>query len=368
MEDCPAVSSGGHFDGLHAPLPGGCRAAAPLARRLTVDGEPADLVGDLRVEPAGDPHALVCAVHAGRELAAAAGAEGPPVVDDLGARGDLRQAQAQLVDATGAVGLGHLLRAAGRQVEVRALRFGPGVDALGVGDAEVAEPVDDVGRRVRGVEGPHACRVGELPVVDVVEVRVVLHRHAHRLAVRHRHLDDRAAGVVVGVGDQRPRERRSDLAVHDVLEGRVEHRLAVEFDLDVADRRHVTVGLVREPHRGDLARTRAVGDHAAFFALAQARVGAVEPVVVAPGPVVAGELPALLGSAQLREAGGIAVGVPADGSLRRGGILRLPVRAVRTAGVDQDHRRRQGGHAEVGSGLPRQPSAGATVELSSAAF
>ena len=62
-----------------------------VADRLAVDEQPRHLVGDHRVDTAGQPHPVVVPVHGDGERAAAAGAERPAVVADPGARHHLRQ-------------------------------------------------------------------------------------------------------------------------------------------------------------------------------------------------------------------------------------------------------------------------------------
>ncbi len=205
----------------------------------------------------------------------------------------------------------------GRQVEVPPDRRATG-SRLGIGDPERAEPREDVFGGVAGVEGPHALGVGECAVVDVVEVRVVLHRDPHRFAIRHRHLDHHAAGGVVGVGDQWPFEGGTQLPVDHVDQRRVQHHPTVELDHDVAGAGDVAEGFASGPDRGNFAGAGVFGDDTTAARMTQAGIGALESVVIPAGPVVTGELPRLFRAAQLRQSVKIAVRFPAYWAFRRG--------------------------------------------------
>ena len=98
-------------------------------------------------------------------------------------------------------------------------------------------------------------------------------------------------------------ERSAELTVHDVLERGVQHHLTVELDPQRAGLSDIP-GVAEEapggPDRLELAGPGVLGDHTAPVDQIQAGVGAEEAVVVATGPVEAGELPGIDPGGQLR--------------------------------------------------------------------
>jgi hypothetical protein len=184
----------------------------------------------------------------------------------------------------------------------------------------------------------------------VVEERVVGGGDQHRVPVGHGDLDRDAAGGLVGVGDERPRERRADVAVDDPLQVGVEDGDPVEHDPEVAGGADVAL-VAGEPDRVDLAGPSVLGEHAAGTVGAQAGVPTDEPVVVAAVAAEAGELLGLGAASQIRQEVEAPVGVPPDrpvpGPGLRGGRGDRREPEQDKGSTNQDGESRHRGHLSI---------------------
>ena len=298
-------------DHLVGPLRTLGRQRRPLTRLDAVHEDLRALVADPQIHPADQFHTGIGRVDLERELAAPD--ERTTVVGERlqVEADDLWQLQPECAELTGAVSVGQRQLLAGGKVHGLARRFGARLGRLGVLRPERLHHGDDVLGLVGRVEGLDPARVRELAVVDVVEERVALDGHPHRLLVRHRDADVDATTGLERVGDQRVDEGRAQLAVDNILQTRVDHLLAVHLDGDGAGLAHIAL-VAGEPDRGDLARTGVLGDHAAGRRGAQAGVLAVEAVVVGAVAAETGELLGADTGRKLRQPVELTVDVPSD--------------------------------------------------------
>lgn len=273
------------------------------------------LVTDVGVQPSGQSDAAVGRVDAHRELAVrpAVATEGAAVVGEVDRRGwceQLRNTQLQGGNRARTGERAELGRLAGleceRALRVRCVRLG----RLRVPAAGRCELVNHIHGPVGRVEGRHPVRIGEGAGGDVVVHRVGVGGDPHRPLKRHRRDDVDPAGALVGVGDHRKDERRPELAVHDVLQRRVQHRPAVEGDVNASGSADVAF-VASEPDRVDLTGPLVLGQHVTVCRAGQ-RVGVV---TVEATPVEAEELLGLYARAQLGQPVEVAVDVPAHRAL-----------------------------------------------------
>jgi hypothetical protein len=108
-----------------------------------------------------------------------------------------------------------------------------------------------------------------------------------------------------------------ELAVDNVLQGRVHDLLAVEFDRDGAGSGDVAA-VAGEPDRRDLAGAFVLRDDTSLCCRAEARVRAVETVIVRTVSAEAGELLGPHAGLQLGQPVEVPVDVPPDRTVRGG--------------------------------------------------